>query len=80
MLGVRLKKGRKGGNERAREREEEIEGKRVRDKARKRRDQTLNEIDERFNAEVITKIISIIILIKMIRAERIVCEHSSAYI
>ena len=58
MLGVRLEKGRKGGKERAREREmeEEIEGKRARDKARKSRDQTLNEIDEQFNAEVITKI------------------------
>ena len=52
----------------------------MRDKARKRRDQTLNEIDERFNAEVITKIISITILIMTIRAERIVCEHSSVYI
>ena len=52
----------------------------MRDKARKRRDQTLNEIDERFNAEVITKMISIIILMMTIRAERIVCVHSSVYI
>jgi hypothetical protein len=52
----------------------------VRDKAKKRRDHTLNEIDERFNAEVITKTISIIILIMMISAERIVCVHSSVYI